>query len=775
MLLAFLFTILAVTKTSFCTEAEQNVKSGIQSSMPTNSSMPPILDATASKLIRYRSKPPPNFYRHKSQPQKRSRPRIVVNKSPPKMKNNRPIFTQHHFEQSLQPSTYYKFKPEVHTSTLAYKPSYSYDEIHYEISSEYPKKESNYETQAMDLDFYGESYPKKKVISQYEYTKPQKGFSKPQKFPPQYEFSKPQKTYSIQRPQNLYGAPEESYDFNFPSKPEVHYEISYHEESPAAPVAAVEQVYEPAPQPKQKFEDFPPYGAPPKKIHQSEQVSYQLPDNKYEAPSIPYHSQEVPSKEVHFESYDKKLSNSGYNYNNDFGEPPTDIHIIHSPSYDIETLPKKHAPPPKNTYPKPHETYGPPPSDSYGPPSNAYGPPPEYNKKSPSIDSYHHSNSGQFAEPPESYLPPPHLPEDLPLNKNHMPPGYDYPKSSYEVPLYDPIPFESTTEEHEDYFPPNNYHDEGRHEHVSESSTHTQRIPKTPAVSTASTSQEHEQVQQANTKVHRYTTSKHRYKKPARYQTTPKAPISTEQTGVPAEAPSSEFIEEVISTTTSTLRPRRKRKRTKAPLIAEKHNLDVPELKEAFETGRDKEQSDELTAHASTIKENIEPHRHQGTSKIQKITDFSPSHSWNPMRIRTRPSSTAITTSQRGQRTASTNDLKDLRNIEVISIQKSHSHSYYAGTEAPSTRTRTTPAPAPAPAPTPMPTKRTRKMTSRADAIKMATVSTTKKTTTPIKAENAFKPTRGLIIDTTYFKVKDNSDEDFYDGTGKLPKNHKLF
>nr|XP_017019473.1 adhesive plaque matrix protein isoform X2 [Drosophila kikkawai] len=158
-----------------------------------------------------------------------------------------------------------------------------------------------------------------------------------------------------------------------------------------------------------------------------------------------------------------------------------------SPSYD-----QPPQLPPSNSYDPPTNNYAPP----QHPPSSSYDLPPQHPPSSSYDQAQQHPSSSSYdlapQHPPSTYdgspqLPPSssydpsqqHIPtnyappdsqpypiqnypqddyappsQELPLNPHHKFPSFDFPKSSYEVPIYDPIPFEASNREEQESYPP---------------------------------------------------------------------------------------------------------------------------------------------------------------------------------------------------------------------------------------------------------------------------------------------------------------------------------
>ncbi|XP_011184827.2 uncharacterized protein LOC105213597 [Zeugodacus cucurbitae] len=350
-----------------------------------------------------------------------------------------------------------------------------------------------------------------------------------------------------------------------PHQPTTTYHIP---ETPAPPA------YSPPPPP-------PPSYHPP--------ASYAPPS--YQAP--PEHPSHAPP------SYDAPESHEITSYEDtDLHEPPSyQPPDLHAPtSYQV---PESHAPP---SYQAPEQPIHPPSSGFEVP---APHPPPAYSapQPTPQPPSTYGPPDPNFPSPsaPSEYPQPDYITpsSNLPINSKYMPPAYDYPKSSYEVPIYDPIPFEaSNTEEHEAYPP------------------HTFENPHT----------DH----------HAHSTS---------------SPIPT------ADAPSTRHPANNFQTPTPTrvtkgfkVKTKRKRLRNSTPAITTKHILDAPELEEAFEAGQ--RYKNQLALNPDT---DVNESNHVEAQPPEEPNYFLPtitpdvgndnsyvSTAWNPIRIRSPSTPTAL-------------------------------------------------------------------------------------------------------------------------------------
>ncbi|XP_017071085.1 extensin [Drosophila eugracilis] len=161
------------------------------------------------------------------------------------------------------------------------------------------------------------------------------------------------------------------------------------------------------------------YDQPPQHHSPSYEQPPQHPSSSYDQP--PQH----PSS-----SYDQSPQHPSSSYD----QPPQ----YPSSSYD---QPAQH---PSSSYDQPPQEH---PSNYQHPPSSTYDQPPQHpptnyvSSDSHSINSY----------PQDDYAPPT---QELPLNPHHKFPSFDFPKSSYEVPIYDPVPFEASNRDEQESYPP---------------------------------------------------------------------------------------------------------------------------------------------------------------------------------------------------------------------------------------------------------------------------------------------------------------------------------
>ncbi|EDV40542.1 uncharacterized protein Dana_GF23879 [Drosophila ananassae] len=201
-------------------------------------------------------------------------------------------------------------------------------------------------------------------------------------------------------PANGYGPPATNY-----GQPAQHPSSSY--DAPSHPPSSS---YDAPPHPPSSSYDAPPhppssgYDAPPHPPSSGYEAPPHPPSSGYDAPPHP------PSS-----GYDAPPQHPSSSYDSPPQHP--------SSSYD--------SPPQPPSYDQPSQY----PSSSYDqPPSHSYNPPDP-------IQNYPHND----------YAPPT---QELPLNPHHKFPSFDFPKSSYEVPIYDPIPFEASNRDEQESYPP---------------------------------------------------------------------------------------------------------------------------------------------------------------------------------------------------------------------------------------------------------------------------------------------------------------------------------
>lgn len=416
----------------------------------------------AEKLIRYRRHPPHG---------KRSKRRRVKS---PKIKYGPPS------HPPAPPVSYYK--PSSSYPAHIEEPSFSLDDFqHLKFDgTDFQIPASSYEAQSMDLNLYSQE---------------DNDLYGAHKFPSlEYNFggheSPPQSSYE-HTPHQKYGVPP------------LHH--SFEPSSYDTPESYVSHNYAPPPAPA-----HPPSGPP--STHYG--VPSAPPATHYGVPSVPAHVSSYthpvpPPAPDSYSIYEQKIPNAGYHQN--FAEPPhsappsghsSNYEIAYSPpAYEISTSyqdnepeyehnyqppasshdghfaePPLSAPPPPQHPPQYHPpqlppSYSAPHAPPYAPPHAPPHPPQQSPPHPPPHPPQHPPPSypQPESEPPSSYtnveLHPTaqHYPnenyalpsEELPLNQNHKFPSFDFPKSSYEVPIYDPIPFEASNKDEQESYPPN--------------------------------------------------------------------------------------------------------------------------------------------------------------------------------------------------------------------------------------------------------------------------------------------------------------------------------
>ncbi|XP_061397929.1 uncharacterized protein LOC133333653 [Musca vetustissima] len=783
-----------------------------------------FLEPIAEALVRYRRHPPRTIVKHIIRPK-----RVKVKRfKKPKIK----------YSFAEPPTTIYykKSKPSYSHAPPTYDSSIFEDFSHINVeSADFDLPPSSYETQSMDFDLY-KHYEEQAEHAYKEIEKPSYSYSAPAEVShkevakiPSYSYPAPK---GERKPHTQYGVPTEftystgydkptgnSYSYEEEHLPEhghsyatsshdSHggggggYSSDYHAPSSSS---AYEDHSNKIPEHAADFSStgshgndysyhpeqassYPEHSSHPHVIesggggghegggHDYQYSSYQPPKEEYNysppqmpakhPPRIPATKYGVPDLHLpvaNFNNYNKysvpehKPSSSYDSYNNKhhFAEPPdpqkTTVEITYSPSYEINVPPKGHY------YPAPAPEH---PESSYHP-----------NQGHQEVSDSHQ---------PSRYEPAP--PQDLPIDQNHQHPPYDYPKSSYEVPIYDPIPFDSSSHQKQEVYPPQPYDINAWQEDTNteyEAEPNNNVSEQRPVEPESSQEMPHGDVHSAGTRPHSQTT-----------YVTPPSPVQ----GLPQRT--------------------RKRKRTKGgsqyhstTLATTKHILDVPELEEAFEKEKQKENK-----YLTTDPDIDESHK---VVKEVKPNNHGP---WNPMRIRTstlsvtKPSTTLAinqnyhhnndhrnsysnryrTTTTTTTTTTSTTEAprhyqrtrtstattpappslvqyqtNHLPKIEIVSIEKSRSRTYYDGilstpkiynTNFVRNRYRTVQQPATS----------TIAPHLSAGSRSSSSASSSSSTTT---VERFPKRTTKNVFDTTIFKSPLNDPEVYRN----LPKNHKLF
>ncbi|BFF98032.1 extensin [Drosophila madeirensis] len=645
-----------------------------QTETKTNTGSEPV--PTAEKLIRYRRQPP---YSVIKVPGKRSKQRRRTKGPPPsKLKYGPPA--GHGYRHG------YRHKPSFPASHIE-EPSFSIDDFqHLKFDGgDFKLPTSSYEAQSMDLDFYSHDPEPDPVPDLYGAHKfPSLDFSLDS---PHISSSSafdhvPHQKYGVPPLQQSYQPADHSFVSHYeppppPKPPSTRYGIptapapvpvhlppsfthsSKHPKHPPAPAAAHPDSYSIYEQKipnvgyHQHFAEPPKQKQKPQPVHSSDfEIAYSPPafeistsyqSNHHESYIPPHQSHEgsfaePPVQQHPSNSYAQppEHPSSGYveppeHPSSSYVEPPehpSSGYVEHPSSSYVE--PPQHPPPSYEQHPP--NSYNQPPQH---PPSSDYAQPPQH---PPSFD-YPSNNYAQpepqpnhpsQGYPPEDYSPPS---QELPLNTHHKFPSFDFPKSSYEVPIYDPIPFEaSTKEEQQESYPP----------------------------------------------------------------------ILSENSPIPVP---NDIAEEDAHAAGSSKSSTKRRKRKRVP---NKHTLDVPELQQAYDSDRllREDQADaDADANGSHYVERKQTFVNFVTPTTSTTTTPSP---WSPMlRLRTASSTPFIptivtstpatrTTTNTRSRYRGSSRYRSTQTAAIpsqtpqpistsVTIEKSHSKSYYDGTISPPT------------------------------------------------------------------------------------------
>ncbi|XP_034489424.1 early nodulin-75, partial [Drosophila innubila] len=432
----------------------------------------------AEKLTRYRRHPP-----HGSKRSKQRRRRV---KSPvPKIKYGPPSYP------SAPVSSYYKPASPSSSSYPSHhmEPSFSIEDFqHLKFDgTDFHIPASSYEAQSMDLNLYSHedndlygahkfpsleySFPEHESppVSSYEHTPHQKygvpplhqsfepsSYETPESYVSNHYAPPPAPPASSASPSTHYGVPSApahvpSYTHPGPPPAPDSYSIyeqkipnaGYHQnfaEPPRAPPAGHSSNYEIS------------YSPPAYEISTSYQDSEPQYEHNYEPPASAHdgHFAEPPppAPPQHPSSYHPPPHAPSYS-------PPAPPQ--HPPSYS-PPHPPQHSPPYSPPHPPQHAPSHPsqhapphaPPHPSQHPPSNYAQPEAQPPSSYTNVELHPKPNPAQHY-PNENYALPS---EELPLSPNHKFPSFDFPKSSYEVPIYDPIPFEASNKEEQESYPP---------------------------------------------------------------------------------------------------------------------------------------------------------------------------------------------------------------------------------------------------------------------------------------------------------------------------------
>ncbi|XP_065359769.1 uncharacterized protein LOC135953720 [Calliphora vicina] len=679
----------------------------------------------AEALIRYRRQPPRTIVKHIIRPKRFKMKRVKR----PKIKYS--------FAEP-PPAIYYSRKP-ISIKKPTFDSSIIEEFSHMNVeSANFDLPPSSYESQSMDLDLYKHhapaietTYKEIQKPATYTYNAPEITFK---------ETTKPIVTYSYappktRKPHSNYGVPTEFvYTTGYENKPSDN-KYKYEPPSTKPVYTEVEKPFYNA-HGKNEYS----YSKPSKQAHRIPATSYGVPDLHLPVPtgSNDYNKYSVVEQKPAHASYGPSKTETYH-----FAEPPqpeSSIEITYSPSYEINIPPSnensyssgKYQPEHQPAYPPSYEepSYQEPPQEYHPPtnyqPSNSYGSPPQGNYEHTGPSYQEGSDSNQ----PASYQPAPtrhesideYIPtsQELPINVNHKQPPYDYPKSSYEVPIYDPIPFDASSNQEREIYPP-------------------QTLDHTNRQQSATASEQRPESQEATpNEVHSSAT---------RPQTVLQKPHSP------------------INHLVRTRKRKRNNKGSSTTTSTTKHILDVPELEEAFEKENSNKyrNSREPDAHES--------HRVENINNQNKINQNYNSGPWNPMKIRTSsimvttPSSSstsavnALSTKnrryhykqQRSTTTSTTTTTEAPAKVEIISIEKSKSKSYYDGIVT---------------------TPKIYNGNFFRNRFRLHESTSTEQPQMKSTNENKLtKRTTKNIFDTTVFKSPLN-DRDVY---RNLPKNHKLF
>lgn len=574
----------------------------------------------AEMLVRYRRQPPITIVKHVIRPKRVKLKRVKL----PKIKYS-----------FAEPPPSYRVvnKPKSsikHHQQLPMLDSSVFDDFsHMNIeSANFDLPPSSYETQSMDLDFYSHGHSYSQSAS-------------PSAFLKSPVTHKPHVRYGVPTPALDYGSSAIDGPNSYNTLPISHSDLpsfkntkglGHYSGKPLEKTTSYNAGYSnlQGPQAAQPRPPSTKYGVPDVNLPPS---GY----NKYAAPSDhnPYRPEKQnfgkPSYNTHTDveisyipAYEITLPQQAHEQRpSSFGNQlPAQQQYEHPNSYQSppspEPPPVYHSPQPHNLSPKYQET------PSNDPTPNFH--PSQYQESSDSHQPPIYESAPGHRENPGDYIPPLN---DLPV-ANDPQNIYDYPKSSYEVPLYDPIPFDGSDNKEQEVYPP-----QQRNEYAVKA-----RPPsETPAADTESSG--------------------------TRKQ-------STTQTSAPPPP---------------RLRRVRKKKRTKGSTdavattsdsSASKHILDVPELEEAFENER--LQNHNFNSFDGEVNE---------SHKIENINNTP----WNPMKINTQPifvttnkpieelnSNVAGKKNNRyAFRSRSTTSTEEPTKADVVSIQKSQSKSYYDG------------------------------------------------------------------------------------------------
>ncbi|XP_002046323.3 uncharacterized protein [Drosophila virilis] len=424
----------------------------------------------AEKLIRYRRHPPYRLRKRSKQRRRNKGP------PPPKIKYGPPSYPPG------PPIGYYK--PSLPPAFS--EPSYSLDDFqHLKFDgADFQIPASSYEAQSMDLDLYSHDEPQlygahKFPSLEYSFTggaesssyehKPhqkygvppqhQSSYEAPDSFAPQH-YEPPPPPPPPAPPSTKYGVPHvpsfthsaappapDSYSLYEQKIPNTGYHHSFAEPPRGPPshsgnfeISYSPPAYEISTSYQAKEPQYRPSYPSPAPGH-----SYQPPSSSHDSYQPPSSSHEsyLPAAPSPGQDYHPPAPSPGHEYQpaspgHDYQAPSLSHDSYHPPASSPDHSYQPAAPSPGHDYQPP----GPPQDISFAEPP-AQHPPSSYGQPDTHlpIESY----------PQEDYAPPA---DELPLSPNHKFPSFDFPKSSYEVPIYDPIPFEASNKEEQELFPP---------------------------------------------------------------------------------------------------------------------------------------------------------------------------------------------------------------------------------------------------------------------------------------------------------------------------------
>ncbi|XP_067613688.1 uncharacterized protein [Eurosta solidaginis] len=523
----------------------------------------------------------------------------------------------------------------------------------------------------------------------------------------------------------------------------------------------------PAP-PPYKHPTPPPttnYHAPEAHVPPAPPIYYQETEHESSDPNSYGHTDLQES----YESYETPETHAPTNFEEPELNAPVSFEQPESHAPHSFDQPDSHAPP---SFQVPHPPIKEP-ADSFELPEPHA--PPVYSAPSAPAEETHEPNysitSSHSEYPQPDYITPS---KDLPINSNYMPPAYNYPKSSYEVPIYDPIPFEASSAEEHETFPPHNFvnqHIDSGHTPAASSPIPTSNAPATHV------------------------------------------PSNNEEENTAAAPP---------TRTTKLQRPFKKRKRLRnsTSTVSTKHILDTPELEEAYEANQQRKKKHQLAlSNDADVNESNNVEAKPSNQPNYFLPTVSPdivndqnyiSPAWNPVRIRAISTPTALPAALGGKaqtpppastvgivrskgrtqpslRTSTTNRQQSSasftpshgltrtrqttpvhneggeQKVAVISVDKSHSYSYYDGTSAPpSTKNANV--------------QRLRSSQKRQQQQQQLahTPAVTIRQKAPTRDHTTSQRTTKSVFETTYFKSPRN-DRYLEQTVQNLPKNHKLF